>query len=105
MKRFQTVALLTILVLSSAATASRAVEYEVVTRGPNGAGVLVKSDRIPLASHPQPKTEPHAFPEIVTRGPGGAGHIKGIRELPRTATAIAVPEVIYRGPNGGGQIR
>lgn len=105
MKRFQTATLLTALILGSTATASLAEKYETVTRGPNGAAVRVKSDRIPVAAQQQPKTAPHDFPQVVTRGPGGAGHPEGTLMIKSDGNFVATPQIINRGPNGGGQLK
>lgn len=105
MKRFQTAVALTSLILASTATTALAETYEVVTRGPNGAAMIVKSDRIPVAARPLPKTEAHDFPQVITRGPGGAGHPEGTLMIKSDGNFVVAPQVINRGPNGGGQLK
>ncbi len=46
----------------------------VVTRGPNGAGHVVQSDKIPVDAKLNPKSEVRQFPKLVQKGPGGAAH-------------------------------
>ena len=107
MKRFQSVALvaITAITLGSTATSSLAEKYEVVTRGPNGAGHVVKKGQVPIAAHAQPQSEARSFPNLITRGPGGASHITNNAAPKSQGGFVAFPNIVNRGPNGGGQLK
>jgi len=91
-------AAIAVLNLSVAAIA----EPIVVTRGPNGAAHVVKSDAVPHDAQKAPMTEARQFPQTVQKGPGGAVHIvtKAKSSAQASTTPIKQARLIQRGPNG-----
>ena len=63
-----------IVLLSSPSTRTIAKPI-VVTRGPNGAAHVVKSDKIPLDAKVPPMSQSRQFPKVQQKGPGGATHL------------------------------
>lgn len=99
----QRLTLLTLASLSILGTATAALaEYTVVTRGPNGAAHVVKSDQIPLDAKVNTPTAPHTFPRVVVRGPGGAAHIAAESKSIPNYQIISYPKVTNSTPIGGG---
>ena len=80
---------------------SAIAEPVVVTRGPNRAAHVVKTDRVPTDAKQAPNGEVREFPQLVQKGPGGAAQIaKSIKPVSRSNQQAVTPQLIQRGPNG-----
>ena len=75
-------------------------ETIIVTRGPNGAAHIVKSDNIPLDAQVTTMTEANAFPEVVTKGPGGAAHIITQEKATEIKTETSRRKLVRHGTHG-----
>ncbi|NJN23333.1 MAG: hypothetical protein HC810_01580, partial [Acaryochloridaceae cyanobacterium RL_2_7] len=89
------------LALLNVSLASSAIATPItVTRGPNGAAHVVKSNNIPVDAKMAPTSEARQFPTLVQKGPGGAAHIVKTTDTMMDKNAQAsVPNLIQRGPN------
>ena len=90
-----------IALLNLSFATSAFAEPTVVTRGPNGAAHVVKTDNIPVDAKQAPSSKVREFPQLVKRGPGGAVQIVN-ESKPETKTTrqASRPQLIQRGPNG-----
>ena len=91
-----------VALLNLSIATSAIAEPIVVTRGPNGAAHVVKSNAVPHDAQKAPMTEARQFPQTVQKGPGGAVHIvtKAKSSAQASSTPIKQARLIQRGPNG-----
>ena len=90
-----------IALLNLSLATSVVAEPIVVTRGPNGAAHIVKTDNIPADAQRAPKSAVREFPQLVKKGPGGAVQIVNeSKPATKAAQQASRPRLIQRGPNG-----
>ena len=91
-----------VALLNLSIATSAIAEPIVVTRGPNGAAHVVKSDNIPIDAKTHPMTEAHEFPKVTQKGPGGASHIVSQKKAtPTTKAETTSPRLVRHGSHGG----
>ena len=90
-----------VALLNLSLATSAIAEPIVVTRGPNGAAHVVKSNNVPVDAKQATVSEAREFPQLVQKGPGGAVQIvKDAQPSQRSTRQAKTPTLIQRGPNG-----
>jgi hypothetical protein len=75
-----------------------------VTRGPNGAAVIIDSENIPVDAKASPTSPNRSFPELMTRGSHGASFVTAASQMKSEKQAISVPNLVTRGSHGAAVI-
>ena len=83
-----------VALLNLSLATSAIAEPIVVTRGPNGAAHVVKSDNIPVDAMQAPVSEAREFPQLVQKGPGGAVQIAKDAQSSNRSTRQATTQTL-----------